>query len=778
MAFPRNFLTDIAREKELAPGEKDVFLALLGDDKSRPQIAEMLHVSVSAVKNRLTGIYSKFQIGCRGPVKESRLKDYLSNRYQRWESENSEDSSTIASEQPSIDALVREVRSHCCKAILDNYSKIRLPDNTRIDVDRLYVDVYVLKKLSSQRYALKSRMLEGVKQREDDERLTLGQQQKPPLGQQIVRDFPQLMVFGKLGSGKTIFLQHLAVDCSKGRFFCDHIPVLIKLDSIQEGNPFNLLNLIHREFGLAEQEQTQKILNQGKAFILLDGLDEVPGQLRQSVRDQIYEFAKEYRQNRFVLTCRTQTTEYIADNFQPIEVADFNPEQVKIFARNWFTAIPETSSQAEKFIKNFVGKIEKDKQIRELAVTPILLSLMCLLFTAEQDLPNKRSELYEQGINLLLRQWNKLKKWNKSRYISRDYQQLSISDKKKMLSYLAFRKFEQPDNFILFDQDEIEGYIAEYLRIEAEKSEAILRGIEAHHGLLIQRAQGFWSFSHLTFQEYFIARKIEMSCNPYADDDPTLQALTNHVTEKHWREVFLLTVEMLPSADALLRLMKKRIDALVAADQILQQFLIWLSDKSCSVNVTYKPVAIRFFYLSLSLDIHYPTGLFDEFGWVPLVPPPMRDLDHNFDKVIDPDLALDFIFKLAHDLDQRYHTALAEFAVSKYTDSIYYALLREFKPEVKTAIEPLKQQLCYPLKENKFMEWWQANGQAWTEELREVLVQYHKFHDLNFNDTQKHCLQQYYDTNKLLVDCLNSGCNVSPKVRQEIEDTLLLPMSE
>lgn len=32
--------------------------------------------------------------------------------------------------------------------------------------------------------------------------------------------------------------------------------------------------------------------------------------------------------------------------------------------------------------------------------------------------------------------------------------------------------------------------------------------------------------------------------------------------------------------------------------------------------------------------------------------------------------------------------------------------------------------------------------------------------------------------NKLLVDCLNSDCNVSPEVKKEIEQTLLLPMSE
>nr|WP_150111520.1 hypothetical protein [Oscillatoria nigro-viridis] len=46
-----------------------------------------------------------------------------------------------------------------------------------------------------------------------------------------------------------------------------------------------------------------------------------------------------------------------------------------------------------------------------------------------------------------------------------------------------------------------------------------------------------------------------------------------------------------------------------------------------------------------------------------------------------------------------------------------------------------------------------------------------------FSQQQKSLLKNYYDANKLLVDCLNSGCNVSPAVRQEIEETLLLPIA-
>jgi hypothetical protein len=48
-------------------------------------------------------------------------------------------------------------------------------------------------------------------------------------------------------------------------------------------------------------------------------------------------------------------------------------------------------------------------------------------------------------------------------------------------------------------------------------------------------------------------------------------------------------------------------------------------------------------------------------------------------------------------------------------------------------------------------------------------------HDWQFSDVQWELLQQYYDANQLLVDCLNSECYVSRAVREEIEATLLLP---
>lgn len=47
-----------------------------------------------------------------------------------------------------------------------------------------------------------------------------------------------------------------------------------------------------------------------------------------------------------------------------------------------------------------------------------------------------------------------------------------------------------------------------------------------------------------------------------------------------------------------------------------------------------------------------------------------------------------------------------------------------------------------------------------------------------FSTQQQKLLEQYYEANKLLVDCLNSASNVTPEVRSHIEETLLLPMAE
>jgi predicted NACHT family NTPase len=108
------------------------------------------------------------------------------------------------------------------------------------------------------------------------------------------------------------------------------------------------------------------------------------------------------------------------------------------------------------------------------------------------------------------------------------------------------------------------------------------------------------------------------------------------------------------------------------------------------------------------------------------------------------------------------------------------ALKLDLEPELKQDLQKLKAQLPNPSEdEERKNEWWQNSGLAWAEQLRFITTGHRNIgHKWQFSHEQKRILKHYYNTNLLLVECLNSAGYVTVDVRQEIEDTLLLPIAE
>ena len=215
-------------------------------------------------------------------------------------------------------------------------------------------------------------------------------------------------------------------------------------------------------------------------------------------------------------------------------------------------------------------------------------------------------------------------------------------------------------------------------------------------------------------------------------------------------------------ADYLLRLMKQRTDALVASDEKLQQFLMWVNEKSLSVEVPYKPAAVRIFYFALAFAFDHTL----DRGFVPA-------LAHHLDLALDLDLERDLFSALDLDLNRAIELALDAAVVRDIDTALDLAL----EPELRQALQELKEQLPNKNSDRETSkQWWKAKSQAWREQLRAVMILRRNIgHNWQFSKEQRELLRQYYDANKLLVDCLNSSCNVNPAVRSQIEEKLLLP---
>jgi predicted NACHT family NTPase len=806
--FASDFLTELSRKYDLSPDQEAAFVTLFTrNDDNDLAAAETLNISSSAFRTRMTGVYKKFSIGGKGAGKFHKLKNFLHQQYSN-KSSSQNDSSL---EGIYLDALIRDVRSQISTSIQKRCGTMRVLDMEQpITIDSIYTSVNILEKISrNQRRSIED-LLDGCEVENFDRFILRKVRQKRIPALEAVELHNKLMILGKPGAGKTTFLKWLALQCNGGKFNQNRVPLFVTLKEFAEtkGQP-DLLSFIAKQLTECGIENGSvvgsKILQAGRSIVLLDGLDEVRTQDQDRVLKTICKTSEQFDGNQFVITCRIAAKEYTFDKFTEVEVSDFDDEQIADFADKWFQL--KDPVKAEDFSK----ELEDNPGLQELATNPLLLTLLCLVFEEGGRFPANRSELYKEGLDILM------KKWDAKRNIRREevYKQLSLQRKEDLLSQVAYNAFERSDYF--FKQGFVEEQIREYIRnlpnvsndpetLQLD-SEAVLNSIAAQHGLLVERARGIYSFSHLTFQEYFTARWFKEK----ADGD--FSALISHITDKQWREVFLLTVGMLKSANKLVMGMKREIDCFLQGDKKIQKFLTWIEEKSLSVNTSYKTNAVRAFYFDLECNIDcdnedeylhfmedWDIGIILHFNLA-------RDLDRNFAIDIEHDLngennpicseediAHDIVVelnenalkiflnrhrRLDRELDLDLHFKIYSQWDGFYPLELQYTIDIIKNSQLKEAMQNLKNQLptFIHINHNNFVEWWHKNGEYWTTHLREIAFEHRNIcHEFKFSKAQTRLLQKYYDANRLLIECLNSDCYVSREVRAEIEDSLLLPI--
>ena len=406
---------------------------------------------------------------------------------------------------------------------------------------------------------------------------------------EIFSKHPRLMLWGTAGSGKTTALKmhFLAVlddlETIGGRDKPSaKVPVFIALrrfSTIGIGN--NLVEAIAYQIKAGDlplseaKEIALSMLKQGELVILLDGLDEVPKNVLSEVQQEISELVRNYPKNHFALTCRYGATDYVPAQFKEVEMTAFDYSQIEQFVTLWFE-----DSKEPYLDRRFLGHLRDSPQIRELAKNPLMLTMICSMYSEGGEFPKSETILFSDATEMYLRKWDSYRRIEHRDTIYGD--KLSRIRRRRLFYNLAFEGMNSPDEPKYFwKRIELERFIKEFIANLPDVREAsidtdtraILNALEAQDSLLTRTSSDAYTFSYRSFQEYFTAMSIVEEKG--TDSKALKELLRSHVLQSGWRQVTRFAAEKFPSSDVFFTLLFQLAMNELSVGQLSESFAWW-----------------------------------------------------------------------------------------------------------------------------------------------------------------------------------------------------------
>ena len=390
-------------------------------------------------------------------------------------------------------------------------------------------------------------------------------QQAPQPVLTVVNDAAQRLcvVVGDPGSGKSVLLEYLALLWAErppaGRGGLP-MPLLIELktyvENLGKGVCTNFLEFLERGSGIVfplDRKELDALLQRGQAVFLLDGLDEIFDQtMRQQVTQDLVTYTTRYPMARFLVTSRIIGYDLVAPllrdaGFQHWMLQDLDETQQEEFIRHWHTLAYADARDRDEKANRLRDSVTNVATIRELAQSPLLLTLMALL-NRHQELPRDRNELYEQASRLMLQQWDA------SRALREDpllvQQGFDYKDKQAMLRAVALRMQTSPEGLAgnVIAADDLAQTLVDYLQIQGYTNPRpiavrLIQQLRERNFILCLLGDDYFAFVHRTFLEFFCAwawvwkyEKVEKDAETGLTIRISLGELQRQTFDAHWSD--------------------------------------------------------------------------------------------------------------------------------------------------------------------------------------------------------------------------------------------------
>ncbi len=301
-------------------------------------------------------------------------------------------------------------------------------------------------------------------------------------------------------------------------------------------------------------------LESGRAILLFDGLDELPGSnFKSLVRKRIESYSHTYPGNTIIITSRIVGYEAevrFDESYAHFRVAKLRIPEIKRFIIDWYAARIEEQADRDRNASDLVNVITTpdNDAIRDLARNPLLLTIVTLVHRIDAVLPDQRVILYQKCTETLLNTWHKAKKRDEELAKGRIERRNRL--RVEALAYWMHRRSLQESGRAVVPYSEMLSFLTKFIQDNEpfnaasepaeDQAEIFLDFIKSGAGLIIEAGDGQYSFIHLTFQEYLSATHLT-SNGEIGGTVAIWNELGGDLDNPRWREVVRLLVASLRS---------------------------------------------------------------------------------------------------------------------------------------------------------------------------------------------------------------------------------------
>ncbi|MFN0045221.1 MAG: NACHT domain-containing protein [Sphingorhabdus sp.] len=252
-----------------------------------------------------------------------------------------------------------------------------------------------------------------------------------------------------------------------------------------------------------------QVLTTGKAILLFDGLDEI---LEVSRRRQMTTYIEQFINN--YAACPALVTSRIvgyndaplSDEFGVFLLAKLQSDEIQKYAEKLIKAISSAGAKSKDRAISFVKQTEATAS--DLRENPLLLGLMVYIFMERGDVPDNRPAIYQACSQLLFM------KWDQRREILFEYpDDFELLD---LFGFLAVKIFGDPDVEDGVSDKWLLGHVRKFFfdwyRDQAKATsaaKALVTFVTGRAWVMCDVGPNIYKFTHRTFLEYFVARRLE-----------------------------------------------------------------------------------------------------------------------------------------------------------------------------------------------------------------------------------------------------------------------------